>query len=130
MTPQERQMIDDLFDRLARLESAPRDPEAEALIAQAWQRAPNASYALVQTVLVQDEALKRAHERIERTPESAQREVERERDERSLRVVAHDRIGRVFVLTVVLDPGVEARLRDALHQAARTVQHRRDRAAE
>ena len=35
MTPQERQMIDDLFDRLARLESAPRDPDAEALIAQA-----------------------------------------------------------------------------------------------
>lgn len=65
MTPQERQMIDDLFDRLARVESAPRDPEAEAAIAQAWQRAPNASYALVQTVLVQDEALKRAHERIE-----------------------------------------------------------------
>jgi len=65
MTPQERQMIDDLFDRLARVEGATRDPEAEAAIAQAWQRAPNASYALVQTVLVQDEALKRAHERIE-----------------------------------------------------------------
>ena len=30
MTPQERQMIDDLFDRLAKLESAPRDPEAPA----------------------------------------------------------------------------------------------------
>ena len=28
MTPQERQMIDDLFDRLSRLEGAPRDPEA------------------------------------------------------------------------------------------------------
>jgi len=65
MTPQERQMIDDLFDRLARVEGAARDPEAEAAIAQAWQRAPNAAYALVQTVLVQDEALKRAHERIE-----------------------------------------------------------------
>jgi hypothetical protein len=65
MTPQERQMIDDLFDRLARVESATRDPAAEAAIAQAWQRAPNAAYALVQTVLVQDEALKRAHERIE-----------------------------------------------------------------
>ncbi len=65
MTPQERQVIDDLFDRLARLESAPRDPQAEALIAEAWQRAPNASYALVQTVLVQDEALKQAYERIE-----------------------------------------------------------------
>lgn len=65
MTPQERQMIEELFDRLASVESAPRDPEAEAAIAEAWQRAPNASYALVQTVLVQDEALKRAHERIE-----------------------------------------------------------------
>jgi len=65
MTPQESQMIDDLFDRLARVETAARDPEAEAAIARAWQRAPNASYALVQTVLVQDEALKRAHERIE-----------------------------------------------------------------
>ncbi len=65
MTPQERQMINDLFDRLARVETAARDPEAEAAIAEDWQRAPNASYALVQTVLVQEEALKRAHERIE-----------------------------------------------------------------
>ncbi len=65
MTPQERQLIDDLFDRLARLESAPRDPEATAAIAQAQRRAPNAVYALVQTVLVQDEALKRANARIE-----------------------------------------------------------------
>ncbi|WP_316168037.1 MULTISPECIES: DUF2076 domain-containing protein [unclassified Bradyrhizobium] len=65
MTPQERQLIDDLFDRLAKLESAPRDPEAAAAIAQALQRAPNAVYALVQTVLVQDEALKRANARIE-----------------------------------------------------------------
>ncbi|WP_315754670.1 MULTISPECIES: DUF2076 domain-containing protein [unclassified Bradyrhizobium] len=65
MTPQERQLIDDLFDRLATLESAPRDPEAAAAIAQALQRAPNAVYALVQTVLVQDEALKRANARIE-----------------------------------------------------------------
>ncbi|MGJ4890143.1 DUF2076 domain-containing protein [Bradyrhizobium sp. HKCCYLRH3099] len=65
MTPQERQLIDDLFDRLAKLESAPRDPEAAAAISQALQRAPNAVYALVQTVLVQDEALKRANARIE-----------------------------------------------------------------
>ena len=65
MTPQERQMIDDLFDRLARLESAPRDPGATAAIAQGLQRAPNAVYALVQTVLVQDEALKRANNRIQ-----------------------------------------------------------------
>jgi hypothetical protein len=65
MTPQERQMIDDLFDRLARLEGAPRDPDAIAAIAQGLRRAPNAAYALVQTVLVQDEALKRANARIQ-----------------------------------------------------------------
>ena len=65
MTPQERQMIDDLFDRLARLEAAPRDPDAVAAIAQGLRQAPNAVYALVQTVLVQDEALKRANSRIQ-----------------------------------------------------------------
>ncbi len=65
MTPQERQMIDDLFDRLARLENAPRDPDAVAAIAQGLRQAPNAVYALVQTVLVQDEALKRANSRIQ-----------------------------------------------------------------
>jgi uncharacterized protein len=65
MTPQERQMIDDLFDRLSRLETAPRDPEAAAAIAQGLRTAPNAVYPLVQTVLLQDEALKRANSRIE-----------------------------------------------------------------
>lgn len=65
MTPQERQLIDDLFDRLAKLESAPRDADAAAAIAQGLRSAPNAIYALVQTVLVQDEALKRANTRIQ-----------------------------------------------------------------
>jgi len=64
MTPQERQLIDDLFDRLSRLENTPRDAEAVAAIAQGLRIAPNAVYALVQTVLVQDEALKRANSRI------------------------------------------------------------------
>jgi hypothetical protein len=65
MTPQERQLVDDLFDRLAKVDSAPRDPDAAATISQGLLRAPNAVYALVQTVLVQDEALKRAHDRIQ-----------------------------------------------------------------
>jgi uncharacterized protein len=65
MTPQERQLIDDLFDRLAKLETAPRDPEAMSAIMQGLRTAPNAVYALVQTTLVQDEALKRAHDRIQ-----------------------------------------------------------------
>ncbi|MGH6713755.1 MAG: DUF2076 domain-containing protein [Bradyrhizobium sp.] len=65
MTPQERQLIDDLFDRLAKLESAPRDSEATSAIMQGLRNAPNAVYALVQTALVQDEALKRANDRIQ-----------------------------------------------------------------
>ena len=65
MTPQERQLVDDLFDRLSKVESAPRDSDAAAAIAQGLSKAPNALYALVQTVLVQDEALKRAHSRIQ-----------------------------------------------------------------
>ena len=75
MTPQERQLVDDLFDRLSRVESAPRDSDAQAAIADGQRRAPNALYALVQTVLLQDEALKRAHEHIQeleqRTEEAA-----------------------------------------------------------
>ena len=65
MTPQERQLIDDLFDRLSKLEGSPRDRDAEAAIMDGLRRAPNATYALVQTVLVQDEALKRANARIQ-----------------------------------------------------------------
>lgn len=65
MTPQERQLVDDLFDRLSKVEGAARDPEAAASIVQGMRKAPNAIYALVQTVLLQDEALKRAHERIQ-----------------------------------------------------------------
>jgi hypothetical protein len=65
MTPQERQLVDDLFARLSKVESAPRDPDAVAAMAQGLRSAPNAVYALVQTVLVQDEALKQAHHRIE-----------------------------------------------------------------
>ena len=65
MTPQERQMIDDLFDRVSKLESAPRDPDAMAAISQGLRQAPNGVYALVQTVLLQDEALKRANSRIQ-----------------------------------------------------------------
>ncbi len=77
MTPQERQLVDELFDRLSKLENAPRDPDAIAAISDGLRKAPGAIYALVQTVLLQDEALKRAHARIQeleagRAPEQAQ----------------------------------------------------------
>jgi uncharacterized protein len=65
MTPQERQLIDDLFDRLAKVESAPRDAEAMSAIMQGLRNAPNAIYPLVQTVLLQDEALRRAADHIQ-----------------------------------------------------------------
>lgn len=65
MNSQERRLIDELFEKLARLEDSPRDADAVAAIAQGQRRAPNAVYALVQTALVQDEALKRAHARIQ-----------------------------------------------------------------
>ncbi|MDF0494370.1 DUF2076 domain-containing protein [Bradyrhizobium yuanmingense] len=77
MTPQERQLVDDLFDRLSRLENAQRDPDAIAAISDGLRKAPGAIYALVQTTLVQDEALKRANARIQEleaahAPEQAQ----------------------------------------------------------
>jgi hypothetical protein len=65
MTPQEQELIKGLFDRLSQLESQPRDPEAARFIAQGLTSAPHAIYPLVQTVLLQDEALKRANARIE-----------------------------------------------------------------
>jgi uncharacterized protein len=80
MTPQESELVVELFSRLVQLETAQRDPEAERLIADGLRRAPHAAYALVQTVLLQDEALKRANARIEElqvqtstTPEPEQR---------------------------------------------------------
>src|SRR5258708_575179 len=64
MTPQERELVTEFFDRLATLESKPRDPDAERAIIEGLRQAPHATYALVQTALVQDEALKRADARI------------------------------------------------------------------
>src|SRR6267378_3936000 len=72
MTPEERNLVIELFDRLATLEDAQRDPEAERLIRDGLRQAPNAPYALVQTVLVQDEALKRANARIQELEGAAQ----------------------------------------------------------
>jgi hypothetical protein len=65
MNPQERQLVDELFDRLAKLEGAPRDPDAASAITDGLRKAPNAIYPLVQTVLLQDEALKRANSHIQ-----------------------------------------------------------------
>lgn len=64
MQSQERDLITGLFGRLQPFEAQPRDPEAEALISGSVARQPAAPYLLVQTVLVQEQALKAAQERI------------------------------------------------------------------
>lgn len=64
MNSQERQLIEGLFDRLSQVAGAPQDAEAGALISLGQQRVPNATYTLVQTVLLQDEALRQMSERI------------------------------------------------------------------
>src|SRR5262249_31685110 len=64
MQSQERDLITGLFDRLRPFDSQPRDPEAERLIAEGVARQPSTPYLLTQTVLVQEQALKAAQERI------------------------------------------------------------------
>jgi hypothetical protein len=64
MQSQERELISGLFGRLQQFEAQSRDPEAEALISGSVARQPAAPYLLVQTVLVQEQALKAAQERI------------------------------------------------------------------
>ncbi|HEX3499192.1 MAG TPA: DUF2076 domain-containing protein [Stellaceae bacterium] len=65
MTPQERDLITHLLDRLAQAGNQPKDPEADSLIRQAVAAQPDAPYYLVQTVLIQDMALSNAQSRIQ-----------------------------------------------------------------
>ena len=65
MTPQERQLLGDLFQRVASTASNQRDPEAEAFINDAVRMQPHAPYVLAQTVLVQQQALEAAAKRIQ-----------------------------------------------------------------
>ena len=64
MQSQERELITGLFGRLQPFESQPRDGEAESFIRESVARQPAAPYLLVQTVLVHEQALKAAQDRI------------------------------------------------------------------
>jgi uncharacterized protein len=64
MTPEERQMLAGLFDRVNSTAGTTRDPQAEAYIADAVRAAPHAPYVLAQTVLVQQQALENASRRL------------------------------------------------------------------
>jgi uncharacterized protein len=65
MSPEERQLLTGLFDRTRNAATTPRDPEAEALIADQVRGQPYAPYLLAQAVLVQEQALKAANEKLQ-----------------------------------------------------------------
>ena len=65
MSPEERQLLTGLFDRVRGAANTPRDQEAEALIQDATKAQPYAPYFLAQTVLVQDQALRAANDRLQ-----------------------------------------------------------------
>ncbi|MCT4492932.1 DUF2076 domain-containing protein [Bosea minatitlanensis] len=65
MTPQERDVIAGIFDRLRQAANQPRDPEAEAFIAERLREQPYAPYAMAQTVYVQEQALTNLHQQVE-----------------------------------------------------------------
>jgi uncharacterized protein len=64
MEPQERDLITTLLTRLQSASGQPKDAEADAMIRQAMGQMPDASYYLVQTVLIQDLSLHNAQNRI------------------------------------------------------------------
>ena len=67
MEPNERIIIDDLFDRLRKAEaqSDARDPDADALIRHHVAAQPAAPYYMAQAIVVQQEALARGQTRIQ-----------------------------------------------------------------
>lgn len=75
MTPDERQLLTGLFDRIRGASTTSRDPEADTLIAEATKAQPYAPYFLAQTVLVQDQALRAANDRLQEL-ESKVKELE------------------------------------------------------
>src|SRR5438874_2797543 len=66
MTPQERDLLTTLLDRLksTAVPGQPKDPDADRLIRQAVAERPDMPYYLVQTVLIQDLSLHQAQARI------------------------------------------------------------------
>jgi hypothetical protein len=72
MTPEERQMLGGLFQRVNSAAATQRDPEAESFITDAVRTAPHAPYVLAQTVLVQQQALEAAANRISQLEAAAQ----------------------------------------------------------
>jgi hypothetical protein len=70
MTPQERDVLLPLLDKLRETRLPEKDAEADQLIRQAASQQPDAVYILAQTVLMQDYALHQAQEQIQQLQQS------------------------------------------------------------
>jgi uncharacterized protein len=64
MTPEERNLIENLFDRLRQADVNSKDPEAGQLIHAKTAALPSAPYLLTQAVIVQEHALTNAQVQI------------------------------------------------------------------
>ncbi|AHG46346.1 ABC transporter substrate-binding protein [Rhizobium leguminosarum bv. trifolii CB782] len=69
MSPEERQLLTALFDRVRTAAAQPRDRDAEALIDQATREQPSATYYLAQAVIVQEKGLEAAANHIKELEE-------------------------------------------------------------
>jgi len=65
MTPEERQMLSDLANKLAQTPAPPKDAEAEEFIRSRIGSRPDALYMMTQTVLIQNLAIEQAQHQIE-----------------------------------------------------------------
>ncbi len=68
MTP-DRQLISSLFERLRGFGTLEKDGEAEALINKSVRAHPDATYMLVQTTLIQEQAIEFANNRLQEVEE-------------------------------------------------------------
>jgi uncharacterized protein len=64
MSPEERQILSGLFERVRTASATPRDREAEELIDRETRQQPYATYYLAQAVVVQEKGLEAAANRI------------------------------------------------------------------
>ena len=81
MTPEERQLLSALAQRVKNVPPQQKDPEAEQFIRQLVMERPDTAYVLAQTVIMQDFALRNAESQIEdlqrQASEAASRPQER-----------------------------------------------------
>ena len=69
MSPEERQLLTTLFDRVRTASATPRDRDAEALIDQGVREQPYTTYYLAQAVIVQEKGLEAAANHIKELEE-------------------------------------------------------------